>query len=59
MGKFVYCSQHLRPHGTGWCTVSAKDKIPLKGETLNEAYEDAKEKGLKVLRPDGSPQWEK
>jgi hypothetical protein len=21
LGEWVYCSQHMRPHETGWCTV--------------------------------------
>ena len=38
--KFVYCCQHLRVHGTGWCTVSALDKIPLLSETEEEAVRE-------------------
>jgi len=26
--KYVYCSQHLRVHMTGWCTVSCLTKSP-------------------------------
>ncbi len=37
-GKWVYCSQHLRPHTTGWCSVSNSDKIPLIAESMGEAY---------------------
>jgi hypothetical protein len=25
----VYCNQHMRAHGTGWCTVSNIEKFPL------------------------------
>lgn len=28
-GDFVYCGQHLRPHATGWCTVSNREKLGL------------------------------
>lgn len=27
--QMVYCHQHLRPHSTGWCTVSVMDKVGL------------------------------
>lgn len=35
--EFVYCIQHCRIHGTGWCTVAVVDKIPLLSKTANEA----------------------
>ena len=35
--KFVYCSQHLRVHSTGWCTVSCLNKVALLSETIEEA----------------------
>jgi len=46
MGAWVYCNQHLRPHTTGWCTVRAPSKIPLKATTGEEAYAECKERGL-------------
>ena len=46
MGKFVYCSQHLRPHTTGWCTVSPNDKLGLFVDTLEEAYAKCKRLNL-------------
>ena len=36
---WLYCGQHLRPHMTGWCTVSTRNKIKLEAKTLEEAYE--------------------
>lgn len=45
---FVYCDQHLRPHTTGWCSVSSKNKIPLNAKTIEEAYEECKHKGFKL-----------
>lgn len=38
--KFVYCIQHCRVHETGWCTVSAVEKIPLLSQTALEAQEE-------------------
>lgn len=35
---WVYCSQHCRPHQTGWCTVSPRDKVGLGVKTAEEAY---------------------
>jgi hypothetical protein len=28
-GAWVYCTQHMRPHQTGWCSVSPSDKVGL------------------------------
>lgn len=49
LGEWVYCSQHLRPHRSGWCTVSLADKIGL-GPTASEreAYEKCRRLGLKL-----------
>lgn len=38
--KFCYCSQHIRVHGTGWCSVAARQKIPLHADTLEEAEKE-------------------
>ena len=35
--KFVYCTQHMRVHSTGWCTVSNYDKVFLLSETAEDA----------------------
>lgn len=48
MGAFVYCTQHLRPHSTGWCTVAAQDKKPLKATTAEEAYAEVIANGWEV-----------
>lgn len=45
LGKYVYCTQHLRVHATGWCTVGVEDKLALQAETLDEAVQEAKAKG--------------
>lgn len=37
-GAWVYCSQHMKPHQTGWCSVSVRDKIGLGVSTAEEAY---------------------
>lgn len=46
--RIVYCRQHLRPHFTGWCTVSLRDKILLDALTIEGAYEECKEKGFQL-----------
>lgn len=48
MGEFVYCHQHLRPHGTGWCTVSNRDKTPLLAETVEDAYAEVRAAGWPI-----------
>lgn len=45
MGKFVFCKQHHYAHSTGWCTVPADQKVPLKAETEQEALKEAEELG--------------
>lgn len=35
---WVYCNQHLRPHQTGWCTISARDKVGLGVSDAKAAY---------------------
>lgn len=44
----VYCSQHLRPHRTGWCTVNVANKIALEAQTIELAYDECIRKGLKL-----------
>lgn len=51
MGDFVYCTQHLRVHSTGWCGVSPEDKLPLEAKDIADAIVEAKEKGY--VYPDG------
>lgn len=45
-GAWVYCNQHMRPHPTGWCTVSPRDKIGLGVKTAQEAYDKCREWNL-------------
>lgn len=47
--QWVYCSEHLRPHLTGWCTVTVRDKVALGvalPSTEHEAYNKCIELGL-------------
>lgn len=48
VGQWVYCNQHLRPHETGWCTVSARDKIGLGVSNSKDAYEKCQAWGLRI-----------
>lgn len=48
MGAWVYCTQHVRPHQTGWCTVWPRDKIPLEAKDREAAYAECRAKGLKI-----------
>jgi hypothetical protein len=52
LGAFVYCRQHVGPHSTGWCTVSADDKIPLNAKNIEEAYAECKTKDWRVYLGD-------
>jgi hypothetical protein len=45
---WVYCSQHMRAHQTGWCTVAVRDKIKLDACTANEARDECRVRGLKL-----------
>jgi hypothetical protein len=47
---WVYCDQHMRPHMTGWCTVSNRNKIKLAATTQNGAYEECKERGFELYQ---------
>lgn len=44
--RYVYCSQHLRVHPTGWCTVSNMDKIALLSDTEEGANTEWRQKKL-------------
>lgn len=49
LGEWVYCGQHLRPHKTGWCSVSAANhKKSLKATTEQGAYQECRERGFKL-----------
>jgi hypothetical protein len=45
---WVYCNQHLRPHLTGWCTVSLHNKVQLDATNVDQAFEECKLKGFKL-----------
>lgn len=46
---FVYCASHRRAHATGWCTVSADNKVGLGiGKTTPGGFEAATEKCRKL-----------
>lgn len=48
-GVWIYCDQHLRPHLTGWCTVSCKlHKTLLKAKNEKDAYSECRERGFKL-----------
>lgn len=47
-GTWVYCNQHMRPHQTGWCTVSPRNKIALAATTLEEAYAECRARGFEL-----------
>lgn len=45
---WIYCGQHMRPHTTGWCTVSMRHKVKLNAISADEAYAECKQKGLSL-----------
>lgn len=47
--RWVYCSQHVRPHTTGWCTVSVNDKVPLDAKDRETAFAEARSKGFRIF----------
>lgn len=47
---FVFCNQHLRAHGVGWCTVSNVEKVPLQATTHAEADVEAEEMRVAAVR---------
>lgn len=48
---WVYCTAHLRPHKTGWCTVSARDKIKLEATTPEAAEQECVDRGFHLYKP--------
>lgn len=46
---WIYCKQHLRPHTTGWCTVSTKHKVLLQATTDTEAYRECFDKDFYIF----------
>lgn len=49
LGPWVYCAQHLRPHESGWCTVSLRDKVGL-GKFEGSVQEQLQQAGEKCER---------
>jgi len=47
---WVYCRQHVKPHPTGWCSVSPREKIGLGVTTAAEAYQKCRDWGLELYR---------
>lgn len=47
-GRWVYCTQHVNPHTTGWCTVPAREKILLDATERGEAVAECRQKGYRL-----------
>lgn len=47
---WVYCSQHMKVHQTGWCSVSVRDKIGLGVKTAQEGEAKCRQFGLELYR---------
>lgn len=47
---WVYCSQHMRPHMTGWCTVENHNKARLEATTQEDAYEECRRRGYELYK---------
>lgn len=48
--RWIYCSQHLRPHATGWCSVSDRDKLLLDARTMEEAFAECIQRRLDLYK---------
>ena len=48
--RWIYCSQHMRYHMTGWCTVSNSNKIALEAKSAEEAHTECAVRGLKLYK---------
>jgi len=46
VNAWVYCSQHMKVHQTGWCSVAARDKVGLGAATVHEGLDKCRELGL-------------
>lgn len=56
INHWVYCSQHMKPHLTGWCSVSPRDKVGLGitghgTEKAREAYDKCEAWGFQIYKP--------
>lgn len=47
---WVYCDQHMRPHMTGWCTVSNRNKIKLDATSNDQAYSECRLRGFDLYQ---------
>lgn len=47
---WVYCSQHMRPHTTGWCTVSVRDKTLLNSTSYEDAVVECEKRGFELYK---------
>lgn len=47
---WVYCRQHMRPHPTGWCGVSVRDKVGLGVTDAKAAYAKCEEWGFELYK---------
>jgi hypothetical protein len=47
---WIYCRQHMRVHGTGWCGVSVREKIGLGVDTASEGVEKCREWGFPLYQ---------
>lgn len=45
---WVYCRQHMKPHQTGWCGVSPRDKVALGVTTADAAEQKCREWGFEL-----------
>jgi len=45
---WVYCSQHMRAHQTGWCTVAVEDKVKLDAMNGPDAEAECRRRGLEL-----------
>ena len=50
MGKdaWIYCSQHMCPHTTGWCTANVRDKTLLEATNYKDAAEECRKRGFEL-----------
>lgn len=48
--RWVYCSQHMRPHTTGWCSVSPRLKIALEAMSGEEAYKECTDRDFPLYK---------
>lgn len=45
---WIYCDQHMRPHTTGWCTVSLRNKTALNSKTYEDAVIECRAKNFEL-----------